>query len=99
MIPSLWSVEAGILSVHTLVLVTRTFLSIYVARLEGTMVKHIVRYNSSKYSFPCIAISLMYSSSIKVFFKQFIYELDLNRDKYMHSEFRATLSLGISYPI
>ena len=80
MIPSLWSVEAGILSVHTLVLVTRTFLSIYVARLEGTMVKHIVRYTRSKYSFPCIAISLIYIDSlIRNIFKQFLGDLDLNR--------------------
>lgn len=43
MIPGIWSMEAGILSVHTLVLVARTFLSIHVAGLEGRMVKHIVR--------------------------------------------------------
>jgi len=43
MIPGVWSVEAGLLSVHTLVLVARTFLSIHVAGLEGRMVKHIVR--------------------------------------------------------
>uniref|UniRef100_T1IMI5 ABC transporter domain-containing protein n=1 Tax=Strigamia maritima TaxID=126957 RepID=T1IMI5_STRMM len=43
MIPQLWCAEAGLLSVHTLVLFTRAFLSIYVAGLEGQMVKYIVR--------------------------------------------------------
>ena len=43
MIPGIWCYEAGLLSLHTLVLVVRTFLSIYVARLEGKMVKHIVK--------------------------------------------------------
>ena len=43
MIPGIWCYEAGLLSLHTLVLVIRTFLSIYVARLEGKMVKHIVK--------------------------------------------------------
>jgi hypothetical protein len=35
MIPGLWTLEAGILSVHTISLAIRTFLSIYVAKLEG----------------------------------------------------------------
>ena len=35
MIPGLWTIEAGILSLHTVSLVIRTFLSIYVAKLEG----------------------------------------------------------------
>ena len=43
MIPGVWCYESGLLSLHTLVLVIRTFLSIYVAKLEGRMVKHIVR--------------------------------------------------------
>ena len=39
----MWSRELAILLVHTSVLVARTFISIYVARLEGTMVKFIVQ--------------------------------------------------------
>ena len=43
MIPGVWCYESGLLSLHTLVLVIRTFLSIYVAKLEGTMVKFVVQ--------------------------------------------------------
>ncbi|KFM79116.1 ATP-binding cassette sub-family D member 2, partial [Stegodyphus mimosarum] len=43
MIPSVWSIEAGLLLLHTLSLIMRTFLSIYVAKLEGCVVKFIVR--------------------------------------------------------
>ena len=39
----MWSKELAILLVHTSVLVARTFISIYVAKLEGTMVKFIVQ--------------------------------------------------------
>ena len=51
MIPSLWSVEAGLLSLHTLTLIVRTFLSIYVAALEGRMVKYIVRKDVHTFAF------------------------------------------------
>lgn len=50
-IPSAVSKEAGILYLHTLSLVLRTFLSIYVAQLEGRVVKYIVRRDASKFAF------------------------------------------------
>ncbi|XP_023158529.1 ATP-binding cassette sub-family D member 2 isoform X2 [Ceratitis capitata] len=43
MIPKLTCYESGLLIVHSLCLVSRTFLSIYVAALEGAIVKFIVR--------------------------------------------------------
>lgn len=43
MIPKLWCREIGILGVHTACLISRTFLSIYVAAIEGAIVKYIVR--------------------------------------------------------
>ncbi|CAL1267148.1 unnamed protein product [Larinioides sclopetarius] len=43
MIPGVWNVEAGLLLLHTFSLIMRTFLSIYVAKLEGCVVKFIVR--------------------------------------------------------
>jgi len=48
MIPKLWSKQVGILVAHSITLIARTFLSIYVAELEGTIVKEIVqRYDRS----------------------------------------------------
>lgn len=43
MIPNLVCRETGLLGVHTLCLISRTFLSIYVAAMEGAIVKYIVR--------------------------------------------------------
>lgn len=51
MVPSLWSRESVILTSHTLTLIARTFLSIYVAMLEGRMVKYIVRRDVRHFSF------------------------------------------------
>ncbi|XP_050686185.1 ATP-binding cassette sub-family D member 2-like [Eriocheir sinensis] len=42
-IPGIWSKAAILLALHTVTLVSRTFLSIYVAKLEGRVVKYIVR--------------------------------------------------------
>ena len=41
--PGLWTKEFGLLVLHTSSLIARTFLSIYVAQLEGGMVKSIVQ--------------------------------------------------------
>ncbi|XP_045507506.1 ATP-binding cassette sub-family D member [Colias croceus] len=43
MVPGFRSHEVALLTVHTLCLFSRTFLSIYVASLEGSIVKHIVQ--------------------------------------------------------
>lgn len=43
MVPGLRTIEVSLLILHTLSLISRTFLSIYVANLEGHVVKYIVR--------------------------------------------------------
>jgi ATP-binding cassette subfamily D (ALD) protein 2 len=50
MIPKLVCKETGLLGVHTLCLVSRTFLSIYVAAMEGAIVKYIVRKDVSNFA-------------------------------------------------
>ncbi|EEB12111.1 conserved hypothetical protein [Pediculus humanus corporis] len=50
MVPGILSPEVGLLTVHTSALIARTFMSIYVASMEGTMVKHIVRKDVRNFS-------------------------------------------------
>lgn len=49
MIPGLCSREIQLLAVHTLCLISRTFLSIYVAAMEGALVKFIVRKDARNF--------------------------------------------------
>jgi ATP-binding cassette, subfamily D (ALD), member 2 len=42
-VPKPMCYETGLLAIHTLCLISRTFLSIYVASMEGKMVKYIVQ--------------------------------------------------------
>lgn len=51
MIPQKLCYETGLLTVHTLCLISRTFLSIYVAALEGAIVKFIVRKDVKQFTF------------------------------------------------
>lgn len=54
MIPKLVCHETGLLSVHTLCLISRTFLSIYVASMEGAIVKYIVRKDVKNFAWMLI---------------------------------------------
>lgn len=49
MVPSVFSKEAAILVMHSAILICRTFLSIYVAALEGRIVKAIVKRDLEKF--------------------------------------------------
>nr|QER78496.1 ATP-binding cassette transporter [Diaphorina citri] len=51
MIPSVYSYEVGLLICHTLALITRTFMSIYVATMEGRMVRYIVQKDVNNFAF------------------------------------------------
>lgn len=48
-IPGVWSKEFGLLLLHTGSLISRTFLSIYVAHLDGRIVKTIVKKDVKKF--------------------------------------------------
>ncbi|XP_068153791.1 ATP-binding cassette sub-family D member 1 [Drosophila tropicalis] len=50
MIPQAICYETGLLTVHTFCLISRTFLSIYVAALEGAIVKFIVRKDVKQFA-------------------------------------------------
>lgn len=48
-IPKVWCKEFGLLLLHTMSLVIRTFLSIYVAQLDGSIVQTIVQRNVTRF--------------------------------------------------
>ena len=48
-IPRVWCKEFALLTLHTLSLISRTFLSIYVAKLDGRIVKTIVQRDVRKF--------------------------------------------------
>ncbi|KAJ0171186.1 hypothetical protein K1T71_013385 [Dendrolimus kikuchii] len=50
MVPGFRSHEVALLTAHTICLFTRTFLSIYVASLEGSIVRHIVQKDMARFS-------------------------------------------------
>lgn len=54
MIPTWLCKETGLLGVHTLCLISRTFLSIYVASMEGAIVKYIVRKDVKNFAWMLI---------------------------------------------
>jgi ATP-binding cassette subfamily D (ALD) protein 2 len=51
MVPGIRTIEVALLILHTLSLVSRTFLSIYVAKLEGQVVKFIVRRDVGNFGY------------------------------------------------
>ena len=66
MFPKFFSLQLGLLSMHSIVLVFRTFLSIYVAQLEGLLAKNIVKkdsYEFGKYLVYWILIALPATTS------------------------------------
>ena len=48
-LPGVWTKEFGVLTLHTLSLVCRSFLSIYVAQMDGMIVKTIVQRDVRKF--------------------------------------------------
>uniref|UniRef100_A0A0K0E1Y7 ABC transporter domain-containing protein n=1 Tax=Strongyloides stercoralis TaxID=6248 RepID=A0A0K0E1Y7_STRER len=50
MIPKFFSKQVGVIGIHSLILIIRTFLTIYVAALEGSIVKSIVQMNIHEFA-------------------------------------------------
>lgn len=77
LIPSIFSKEAAALALHSAILVARTFLSIYVATLDGRMVKSIVQKDMRKFVFQLsqwilIAIPATLINSLIRFFESYL---------------------------
>ncbi|TMS37655.1 hypothetical protein L596_004543 [Steinernema carpocapsae] len=76
MVPGVFSKEAGIIGIHSLILMCRTFLTIYVAALEGRIVKAIVQRNVEKFAFQLkwllVAIPATFINSMIRFFESYL---------------------------
>ena len=92
MIPGVWCYESGLLSLHTLVLVIRTFLSIYVAKLEGRMVKHIVRKDVTTFIWLLVT---WFGVAVPATFINSLIRLSCS---WFHQQFPNSFSLGFSRP-
>ncbi|XP_043216685.1 ATP-binding cassette sub-family D member 2-like [Amphibalanus amphitrite] len=69
MVPGVLSRESALLGLHTCTLVARTFLSVYVATLEGRMIKYIVRKDIINFTrmilrWLCVALPATYTNSM-----------------------------------
>uniref|UniRef100_A0A1I7Z7B8 ATP-binding cassette sub-family D member 2 n=1 Tax=Steinernema glaseri TaxID=37863 RepID=A0A1I7Z7B8_9BILA len=77
MVPGLFSKEVAIIGVHSAILMCRTFLTIYVAALEGRIVKAIVQRNVEKFAFQLskwllVAIPATFINSMIRFFESYL---------------------------
>uniref|UniRef100_A0A7E4VFE9 ABC transporter domain-containing protein n=1 Tax=Panagrellus redivivus TaxID=6233 RepID=A0A7E4VFE9_PANRE len=77
MIPGLFSKEAGVIFIHSCILMLRTFLSIYVAALEGRIIKAIVQRDVLKFAYQLgkwllVAVPATFINSMIRFFESYL---------------------------
>ncbi|KAH7699039.1 PMP-4 protein [Aphelenchoides avenae] len=77
MVPGVMSKEFGIIAIHSLILMIRTFLSIYVAALEGNIVKSIVQTDVRKFMYQMgkwllVALPATFINSMIRFFESYL---------------------------
>lgn len=73
--PSIYSKEFGILLAHTAVLLCKTFLSIYIAQLDGSIVKKLVDRKGKEFlmkvlQWMLVAIPASYSTSLIIYLEK-----------------------------